>query len=244
MVLPLSLPHFWALLLLVLSNLLLWEKAASIPACEAKEGGCWDPLEEAFKSAIERAKTQRKLAKQFYVEFFHNQFSAGQFAALKSKLNRQDESVVRAASYCHSSLTNPPKEPRELMTTEIEKYLKILINYVGFWTSPLYHLVLELSAMKGVPETTLSKAKEIEENNRQILDDLRWILTKIYPTAEEEEEFPIWGYLSSLKSSNRSHKFLAMFNLSNCLKYDAQEILFNIEMVECRLIPDNCLGHI
>jgi prolactin len=33
--------------------------------------------------------------------------------------------------------------------------------------------------MKDVPETILSKAKEIEENNRQILRDLRWIITEV-----------------------------------------------------------------
>lgn len=63
--------------------------------------------------------------------------------------------------------------------SQIASYLKTLINFVGSWISPLFHLVIELSATKDVPETILSKAKEIEENNRQILSDLRWILTKV-----------------------------------------------------------------
>ena len=63
--------------------------------------------------------------------------------------------------------------------SQIQEYLKTLINYVGSWISPLFHLVIELNAMQNVPETILSKAKEIEENNRQILDDLKWILTQV-----------------------------------------------------------------
>lgn len=63
--------------------------------------------------------------------------------------------------------------------SQTEKYLKMLINFVGAWISPLYHLVIELSAMQDVPETILSKAKDIEENKRELLDDLKWILTKV-----------------------------------------------------------------
>ncbi|XP_028631536.1 prolactin-8A8-like isoform X3 [Grammomys surdaster] len=191
-------------LLLVLSNLLLWKKAASIPACQAKEGGCWDPLVETFNSAIQKAETLQNLANQFYVEFYHNEFSSGQFAAL------------------------------------IEDYLKTLINFVGSWVGPLYHLVIELSAMKDVPETILSKAKEIEEKNRQILDDLRWILTRVYPKAKTKEEFSSWEHLSFLKSSNKNYKFLAMFNLSDCLEYDTQFTLFHLRLLKCRITSEDC----
>ncbi|KAL1765695.1 prolactin-8A9-like, partial [Sigmodon hispidus] len=59
-----------------------------------------------------------------------------------------------------------------------KQYLKMLINFVGAWSSPLYHLTLELSAMQGTPTTILSKANEIEENNKELLEDLKWIFTK------------------------------------------------------------------
>ncbi|XP_029403431.1 prolactin-8A8 isoform X2 [Mus pahari] len=230
----------YALLLLVVSNLLLWEKAASVPACVAEKAGCWNPLMETFDSAMQKAETLRILAKQFYVELYHNQFSSGKFATLTSKLVRRDEIVFRAASHCHSSLTNPPNRGIQYITIEIEEYLKTLINYVGSWISPLFHLVIELSAMKDVPETILSKAKEIEENNRQVLQDLRWILTKVYPTAEKKEKFPSWELLSFLKSKNKNSKFLAMFNLSHCLEYDTQFSLFHLRILKCRITGKDC----
>ncbi|XP_034366464.1 prolactin-8A9-like isoform X3 [Arvicanthis niloticus] len=205
MELPLSRSHFsGALLLLVVSNFLLWEKAASILPCQAEEGGCWNPLEEAFNSAMQRAETLRNLADQFYKELYRNKFSSGQFLALT------------------------------------ENYLKTLINYVGSWISPLYHLVIELSTMQDVPETILSKATEIEENKRELLDDLRWIFNKVYPTAEIKEEFSSWEHLSFLKSIGKNHKFLAMFNLSNCIYKETYYILFYLRTLRCRITGKDC----
>ncbi|XP_021036448.1 prolactin-8A9 isoform X3 [Mus caroli] len=205
MVLPLSQPHFsGALLLLVVSNLLLWEKASTVPACMAQKSGCWNPLVEAFNSAMQKAETLRKLADQFYVELYHNQFSSGQF----------------------------------LIFTE--KYLKTLINYVGAWIGPLYHLVMELNVMQDVPETILSKVRQIEENKRNLLEDLRWILTKVYPTAEMKEEFPAWEHLSFLKSQGKHYKLLAMFNLSNCIYNETYHILFYLRALKCQITGEDC----
>ncbi|GAB1298032.1 Prolactin-8A8 [Apodemus speciosus] len=188
MELPLSQTHFSGpLLLLVMSNLLLWEKVASIPACVGENDGCWNPLVETFSSTTQAAETLRKLSHEFYEE-------------LTLQPMTPDEVTFRAEYYCHTSLTNPPNRGYHFISMDIEEYLKILINYVGSWISPLFHLVIELNAMQDVPETILSKAKEIEENNRQILDDLRWILTKVYPTAKSKEKFASWGRLSFLKS--------------------------------------------
>ncbi|XP_021071561.1 prolactin-8A6 isoform X2 [Mus pahari] len=239
MALALSQPHFCALLLLLVSNLLLWQKAASIPACLAEEDGCWNPLLETFNSAIQKAETFHNIADQLYVELYYNQFSSGQFLAFSSQMIRQDESVVRAGSYCHSSLTNPPNTGVQI-NIEIAAYLKTLINFVGSWISPLFHLVIELSATQDVPETILSKAKEMEENNRQILDDLRWILTKVSPAEEMKEEFPHWDYLSFLKSSDKNNKFLAMFNLSYCIDHDSKYILLQLRLLKCLVTGKDC----
>ncbi|XP_021036380.1 prolactin-8A6 isoform X3 [Mus caroli] len=205
MALLLSQPHFsGALLLLLVSNLLLWEKAASNLPCVAEEGGCWNPLLETFNSAIQKAETLHNLADQLYVELYYNQFSSGQFWDF------------------------------------IASYLKTLINFVGSWISPLFHLVIELSATKDVPETILSQVKEIEENNRQILDDLRWILIKVSPAAEMTEEFPHWEYLSFLKSSDKNNKFLAMFNLSYCIDHDSKYILLQLKLLKCLITGKDC----
>nr|XP_021519048.1 prolactin-8A9-like [Meriones unguiculatus] len=121
-----------------------------------------------------------------------------------------------------------------------EKYLKMLINFVGAWNIPLYHLVVELSTMDDVPKTILSKAKELEENNKELLDDLRWILTKAYPTEKKEENFPRWQHLLALKSRIRNDQFGAIFNLSNCLRSDIYFTLFHLKTLRCRITRENC----
>ncbi|XP_055475040.1 prolactin-8A9-like [Psammomys obesus] len=215
------------LLLLVMSNLLLWEKAAAILPSLAKEGDCTEPLVETFNNAINRAETVYNLAVQMYQEFL-------------TKMLREDYPGFTARNHCHAKITNPPYRRNELIYTPTEKYLKMLINFVGAWNAPLYHLVVELSAMDDVPETILSKAKEIEENNRELLDDLRWIFTKGYPTEKLQENFPNWQHLPYIKSSLRNDQFLAIFNLSNCLRSDIHFTIFHLKNLKYRITRKNC----
>ncbi|XP_005066492.1 prolactin-8A9-like isoform X1 [Mesocricetus auratus] len=240
MELPLSQLHISGTILMLVLNLLLWEKAASIPECHTEEGGCWNPLVETFNSAINRAENIRNLAEQMHQEFFHNEFSSNAFANLITRMNRRDQFVLKARLYCHANDTNPPDRGTEHMNIKSKKYLKTLINYVGAWTSPLYHLALELSTMPDVPETILSKANQIEENNKELLDDLRWILTKAYPTAKIKEKFPNWEHLPYLKSNNKDNKFLAMFNLSYCLRLNIFYTANHLRTLKCRITGKDC----
>lgn len=223
-----------------MSNLLLWEKAAAIPACHTKEGGCTEPVVETFNNAINRAETVYNLAVQIYQEFFHSDSSSIHFRNILTKMMREDYPGFSARTHCHAKITNPPYRGNEHIYIPTKKYLKMLINFVGAWDAPLYHLVVELSAMDDVPETILSKAKEIEENNRELLDDLRWILTKAYPTEKTQENFPRWQHLPYIKSSLRNDKFLAIFNLSNCLRSDIHFTIFHLKKLKCRITRKNC----
>ncbi|XP_028737842.1 prolactin-8A9-like isoform X1 [Peromyscus leucopus] len=228
------------LMLLVLLNLLLWEKAASIPECHTEVGGCWEPLEETFNSAINRAQIIRNLVDQIHHEFFHYEFSSESFVTMLAQLMRRNPTVYRAGTHCHSDITNPPVRGTEHVNIRTKKYLKMLINYVGAWSSPLFHLTIELSAMPDVPETILSKANEIEKNNKELLDDLRWILTEAYPTAKIKEKFPTWEYLPFIKSNNNDDKFLAMFNLCFCLRDNIFHTVNHLKTLKCRITGKDC----
>ncbi|XP_031214601.1 prolactin-8A9-like [Mastomys coucha] len=233
-------PHFCTFLLLVVSNLLLWEKTASISVCRTEEEGCMKPLLETFNSAMQRAETILNLTEQMHQEYLHNEFSSKHFAVFNSQLIRQDQLVLRARTYCHSNITNPPITGPEYINIRTKKYLKMLINFVGAWMSPLYHLAIELSAMQDVPETILSKANEIEENNRELLNDLMWILNKAYPTAKMKKVFPSWEHLSSMKSTDKNHQFLAIFNLSHCLRVDIFYTKYHLRTLKCRITGKDC----
>ncbi|XP_055475043.1 prolactin-8A9-like [Psammomys obesus] len=213
-------------LFLVMSNLLLWEKAAAILPCLTEEGGCTEPPVETFRNALNRAETIRSLAEEMNEEFL-------------SKMVREDYTGYTARTHCHSTITNPPASGPEHTNIAAEKYLKMLINFVGAWNVPLYHLVVELSAMDDLPKTILANAKKIEENNKELLEDLRWILTKAYPTEKKEENFPRWQHLLALKSRLRNDQFWAIFNLSNCLRSDIYFTLFHLKTLKCQM-TNNC----
>uniref|UniRef100_A0A8C6H9J3 Prolactin family 8, subfamily a, member 2 n=1 Tax=Mus spicilegus TaxID=10103 RepID=A0A8C6H9J3_MUSSI len=239
--LPLSQPHFsGALLLLVVSNLLLWEKAASIPECQTGENGCSDPLVITFKNALQRAEVINILADKMHEEFYHNPFSAGQFETLVSRMYRRDKEVLRARNHCHSNVTNPPAHGPEHENLKTKRYLKTMINFMGAWITPVYYLVEVLSDMQNVPESIYSKAQEIELKFREIHDDLTWVLKKVYPKVTFWEKSIIWEYLPGLRSTDTSKKFLAMFNLSHCLRVDIFFIKYHLSALMCRITGQDC----
>ncbi|XP_041488576.1 prolactin-8A9-like [Microtus oregoni] len=235
-----STEHAGTLLLLLVSSLLVWEKAASVPECYTKVGGCWDPLVETFNSAIKRAETIRDVAEQMHQEFFHNEFFSSTFKYLLELMSKRHQAVVMARLNCHSNATVHPDLGAEPTNIKTKKLLKSLIHYMGAWRRPLYHLVTELKAMQNAPESTISKANTIEENNRELLDDLRWLLTKVFPTANIKEKDPVWDYLSSIKSNEKQYKFLAMFNLSYCLRTDILHTVRHLRTLKCRITEKDC----
>ncbi|XP_076429207.1 prolactin-8A9-like isoform X1 [Peromyscus maniculatus bairdii] len=228
------------LMLLLVLNLLLWEKAASIPECHTEVGGCWEPLVETFNSAINRAQIIRNLVDKIHQEFFTNEFSSESFVTMLAQLMRRNPTVYRAVTHCHTNIMNLPVHGTEHINIRTKKYLKMLISYVGAWNSPLFHLTTELSAMPDVPETLLSKTNEIEKNNKELLDDLRWILTEAYPTAKNKEKFPTWEYLPFIKSNNNDDKFLAMFNLCFCLRDNIFHTVSHLKTLKCRITGKDC----
>ncbi|XP_034365477.1 prolactin-8A9-like [Arvicanthis niloticus] len=239
MKLPLSQPHFCSFLLLVVLNFLLWEKAASVPAC-IRDEHCLKPVVATFNNALQRAVTIHNLTEQMYLQFFVSKFSSGYFVAFSSQLTMLDHLIIKATSYCHSTITNPPNIGREFIQFKSKRYLKMLINFVGAWIIPLNRLVFELRVIKDVSETIHSIANEIERNNKLLLDDLKWIFTKVYPKGRLEEMFPRWEFLSLIKSKDKFYQLLAIFNLSNCLRKDIYYTEFHIKTLKCRITNEGC----
>ncbi|XP_021071801.1 prolactin-8A9-like isoform X1 [Mus pahari] len=239
--LPLSQPHFsGALLLLLVSNLLLWEKAASVPECQSEEEGCSDPLVITFKNALQRAEVINILANKMHEEFYHNPFSSGQFETLVARMYRHDEEVLRARNHCFSNVTNPPLHGPEHENLKTKKYLKMMITFMDSWINPAYYLVEVLNTMQDVPKSIFSKAEEIDLKVREIYDDLRWIFKKVYPKVIFWEKSINWKYLPGLRSIDTSKKFLAMFNFSHCLRVDIFYIKHHLSALMCRITGQGC----
>ncbi|XP_031215057.1 prolactin-8A9-like isoform X2 [Mastomys coucha] len=238
--LPLSQPYFRAFLLLVVSNLILWEKTSSVPACQTEGDVCSDPLVITFNNAIQRAEVIQILAEKLHEEFYNSPFSSRQFATLVSRMNRHDEEVVRARNYCHSNVTNPPHHGPEYESIKTKKYLKMMIDFMDSWVNPIFYMVEVLSGMQNVPESIFSKFQLIELKINEISKDLMWILQKVYPKTKWWDKVIFWEYLPGLRSTEKSKKFLAMFNISHCLRFDAFYMKFHLQTLMCRITGKEC----
>ncbi|XP_017655469.1 prolactin-8A9-like [Nannospalax galili] len=178
--------HFsGAFLLLLVSNLLLWENVASVPECYSHDGHCVVSTAEMFERAIKQAETFRSLAADMYEEF-------------------------------------------------TKRYMKLLIKFMDSWTNPLFHFVTELEHMKA-PQAILSKAKSMKESSKDLVADMKWIMSKVHPDAQMKENYPAWPELSSLLGKNKEGQYLAVFNLVSCLRGDSGKTVSHLKFLKCRV---------
>ncbi|MEJ1284630.1 prolactin family 6 subfamily a member 1 [Cricetulus griseus] len=159
--------------LLMVLNLFLWEKVASVPMHDILAANGMVSLKDLLDRAITLSYNITELTAETQ-RMFLDSSSITQCLAVGACIcfHQLLDEICRNAIKFHNEFSS------KAFANLNKKYLKMLINYVGAWTSPLYHLTLELSAMPDAPETIISKANEIEENNKELLNDLRWILAK------------------------------------------------------------------
>ncbi|KAK7824725.1 hypothetical protein U0070_020232 [Myodes glareolus] len=118
--------------------------------------------------------------------------------------------------------------------------LKVMISISRAWYHPLEHLLHAVAALKGACETMLSKVKEVEKKNEELLEELKKILVRVHPGAEENV-YPAWIGLAEVKSANEDTRHFALSNLFHCLRCDANKIATYLLVLRCRVIPNsNC----
>lgn len=54
-----------------------------------------------------------------------------------------------------------------------------MISISRAWYHPLEHLVRAVAALKGACETMLSKVKEVEKKNEELLEEMKKILVRV-----------------------------------------------------------------
>lgn len=57
--------------------------------------------------------------------------------------------------------------------------MSLILGLLRSWNDPLYHLVTEVRGMKGVPDAILSRAIEIEEENKRLLEGMEMIFGQV-----------------------------------------------------------------
>ncbi|XP_005066332.1 prolactin-7D1-like [Mesocricetus auratus] len=232
---PLSLTQLCSsgtLLMLLVSNLLLWEKVTSAPMNISEAGLSEVSLKDLFDNATILSENITKLATDMRMEFFYNNFSSRIFSKTLRSLHKEMR-LNDVFNKCHTLPIKTPETKAEVRKTSFEDFLNITFNTLRAWKDPLKHLVTELSVMPRVPDVILSQAKAIEAQHKVLLEYIMKIVPKVNPALQENEDFPVWSDLDSLQAPDEEIRLFALYVFSYCLRVDLQIVEFYIYMMRC-----------
>ncbi|KAI4530860.1 hypothetical protein MG293_018718 [Ovis ammon polii] len=248
------------LLLLVVSNLLLCQGVVSTPVCPNGPGNCQVSLRDLFDRAVMVSHYIHNLSSEMFNEFVSTVFLAyfqkkpfRSFIECPNNPNElnlldrfQDKRyaqgkgfITMALNSCHTSSLPTPEDKEQAQQTHHEVLMSLILGLLRSWNDPLYHLVTEVRGMKGVPDAILSRAIEIEEENKRLLEGMEMIFGQVIPGAKETEPYPVWSGLPSLQTKDEDARHSAFYNLLHCLRRDSSKIDTYLKLLNCRIIYNN-----
>uniref|UniRef100_I3MDQ5 Prolactin n=1 Tax=Ictidomys tridecemlineatus TaxID=43179 RepID=I3MDQ5_ICTTR len=146
---------------------LLCKNVASLPICPSGAVNCQVSLRDLFDRAVILSHYIHNLSSEMFNEFDVRFLT-------RAALTRVDDSaaalLISAAS--NGSLNVAPQH---------EDLLNLVLRVLRSWNDPLYHLVSEVRGMHEAPDAILSKAIEIEEQNKRLLEGMEKIVGQISP---------------------------------------------------------------
>ncbi|XP_021036640.1 prolactin-2A1 [Mus caroli] len=214
------------LLLLLVSNLLLWESEAMLPICSVRNGRCFGSFEEMLERAVSLSEDISKKAFEL-------------FTAFDSQYAQSHQLIIKNLKKCHTSSLELPKPGSQAVQTHPVTLLKLASKLLRAWQVPLNHLVNNLPSLKDVSPSILSKAKEIEEKSTGLLEGVKSILIQMQNGDTEDENYPGWSGLASLKSETEDIRLFAYYNMIRCEGRDTQKVEAALKMVKCKISNEN-----
>ncbi|CAO2595607.1 Prl7d1 [Lemmus lemmus] len=220
--------------MLLLSNLLLCEGVASALMNISDADLSEVSLKDLFENATILAENISDLATDLRLEFVSTSLTPT-FCQKMLSLH-QDRRLGDVLKNCHTLPIKIPNTKEEVRKTLFEEHLNMTLRILRDWKDPLKHLVTELSAMPGVPDDILSKAKAIEDQHKIFLEHILKIVPKVNPAIQENEGFPVWSFLESLKTNDERIRFFALYMFSLCLQLDLQIVEYYVRILKCLYI--------
>ncbi|XP_036893874.1 prolactin isoform X2 [Sturnira hondurensis] len=214
------------LLWLLLSNLLLCRSVDSLPICPTGAVNCEVSLRDLFDRAVILSHYIHTLSSEMFGEF-EQQYGQGK------------NFIARALNSCHTASIPTPGNKEQAQNTHHETLLSLVLRVLRSWNEPLYHLATEVRSLQGPPRGILSKAIEIEERNRQLLEGMEKIIGQVYPEDKENEVYSVWPGLPSLQDADEDSRLSAFYNLFHCLRRDSHKVDSFLKLLKCRIIYDN-----
>ncbi|ERE77693.1 prolactin [Cricetulus griseus] len=212
------------LLLLVVSNLLFCRNVHPLPICPG--GNCQMPLQELFDRVI-------MLSHYVYL------LSADMFIELDKQYAQDHEFIAKAISDCPTSSLATPEGKEEAQQVPPEVLLNLILSLVHSWNDPLFQLVTEVDGIHEASDAIISRAKEIGEQNKRLLEGIEKILGQAYPAAKGNEFYSVWSQFPSLQGVDEESRDLAIYNKIRCLRRDSHKVDNYLKLLRCRIVHNN-----
>ncbi|XP_006909293.1 prolactin isoform X1 [Pteropus alecto] len=216
------------LLLLLVSNLLLCKSVDSLPICSSGAVNCQVSLRDLFDRAVVLSHYIHNLSSEMFNEFDKRYAQGRGF-------------ITKTINSCHTSSLSTPEDKEQAQQINHEDLLNLVLRVLRSWNDPLYHLVTEVRGMQEAPDAILSRAIEIEEQNKQLLEGMEKIVGQVHPGVKENEVYSVWSGLPSLQMADEDTRLFAFYNLLHCLRRDSHKIDNYLKLLKCRIIYNsNC----
>ncbi|XP_049998518.1 prolactin-7D1-like isoform X2 [Alexandromys fortis] len=232
MPLTLTQPCSWTFLMLLLSNLLLWEGVASTPMNISDAGLSEVSLKDLVKNALILAENISDLATDMRREFFFNKYSSRIFNQIMLNL-QWDVNKGKILKHCHILPIESPSTIEEFRKKLFEDILNTTLLILRDWKDPLKYLVKQLHSMPGVPDVILSMAEAIEDQHKIFLEHMMKIVPKVNPAIQENEATRVWLDVRALQITDKRTQFLALYMFSLCLQLDLRVVEYYVHLLKC-----------
>ncbi|XP_036042704.1 prolactin-3D4-like [Onychomys torridus] len=219
MPLALTLPNSAGVcMLLLVSNLLLWEHVASKPTGSVSTGDLYDRV-------VGQSHTTYNLAADLYYEFDVKYFKSSWYK-------------TRMPSLCHTASIHTPESREEVHEIKTEDLLKTMINISHAWEEPLKHLVSAVPTLPGASDKMLKIANAVKDKIHVLLAGMKTILSRSHKEVEKDA-YPVWSGLADLQSSDEDTHLFAFYTLVRCLRRDTHKTDAFLKVLRCREIFNN-----
>ncbi|XP_031215158.1 prolactin-5A1-like [Mastomys coucha] len=232
MQLSLTQPCSWALLLLILSNLLLCESVASVPKCEVINGQCQLTLEHLLNRARGLSENTNRLTSEIFNEFDKEHSSA-------------PGSWGKIPLVCYNYSLTVSDSTTEEQEIQPEVLLKVSIGMLLGWNHTLRHVAADMADMKSIPGvgTFISNVRKIAAKFTRltrVLKEVKSLLQLARLESEKDEDYPASAGLPSLHLLTKPSRLTVYHALLGCVNYDAEKIATHVKILRCKMIHRNC----
>uniref|UniRef100_A0A8I5ZRV4 Prolactin family 2, subfamily C, member 1 n=1 Tax=Rattus norvegicus TaxID=10116 RepID=A0A8I5ZRV4_RAT len=132
-------------------------------------------------------------------------------------------------------------EVSEMFTEFYGALLKSAHMVLKAWKSPLNDLVRQISTLKNIPDTIISKATDIKLKINSVEQGVNSIINRMLQNGDEERNYPAWSSLPIFKSNDEDASIRSFYGMISCLDNDCKKVDIYLNVLKCYVLQmDNC----